>query len=51
MSFFTFLFSDFVGTVEFGILAGSAALIAFVTDILVGPALMVLAVGKGAGRE
>jgi hypothetical protein len=46
LSFGTFLFSDFVGTVEFGILAGSAAVIAFLADILVGPALMVLAVGR-----
>jgi predicted RND superfamily exporter protein len=51
MSFSTFLFSDFVGTVEFGILAGSGALIAFLADILVGPALMVLAVGRGAKPE
>ena len=48
MSFATFLFSDFVGTVEFGILAGSGALLAFLADILVAPALMVLAVGQGA---
>ena len=49
-SFFLFIFSDFYGLVHFGILAGCATIMAFLADVLVAPALMVLAT-QGGGRR
>ncbi len=48
--FGVFAFASMVNTQNFGILAGSAALVAFVADIVVAPALMVLATRDRAAR-
>ena len=40
-SFFSYTLGHFYGMVHFGILAGSAALIALLADILVAPALLI----------
>ena len=46
MSFYTNLLSHFYGMVHVGLLAGTAVLLAFAADVLVAPALMMLAFGN-----
>ncbi|MCR9093095.1 MAG: MMPL family transporter [bacterium] len=43
VGFFVLLFGSFKGTIHLGILAGSASLVAFLADVIVAPALMMLA--------
>ena len=49
-SFLVFVFGHFYGTVHFGILACFATVVAFLADVLVAPALMVVATGGRASR-
>ena len=47
-SFYVFLLGSFTGTVHLGVLAGTATVMAFLADVLVAPALMVLATRRGS---
>jgi membrane associated rhomboid family serine protease len=44
--FAMFMLGEMLGTVQFGILTAFAAVVAFLADVLVAPALMMLVVRK-----
>ena len=50
-SFYVFLFGQYYGMVYLGLLTGTAVLVAFLADVLVAPALMVLATGGWSARS
>ena len=47
LGFYTYLFADMVSISNFGLLTGSVIILALLSDLLLAPALMIVAVKRG----